>query len=131
VSWNLDYTTGVHLKKFADGALAPSTFGYNVPDLTLTLTLEYNATGVAEVGKMLAATGRLVRIVGEGTLITGTTYKKLQIDISGDYTDAPKLWDDRDGNTIVTMTLKPRYDGGAFAKYGDITVTNAIATQVG
>lgn len=131
ISWNFDYASNVHLKKFQDGAITTSTFGYGLPDATLQLTLEYNANGDTEIDKFVAGTGRLVRIKGLGTLLTGVIYKTLQIDMAGDIVDIAELWGDRDGNTIAVVTLKPRYDAGAFASWGAITVINAVTPMPG
>jgi len=131
VSWSWDVKTGVHLKQFQDGAISPSTFGYAPPELTLKLTLEFNANGVTEMGKYIAGTGRLIKLYGEGALITGTTYRSLDVQLAGDITDVGELWGDRDGNTIIEVTLKPRYDAGAFAQYAKVEIVNAVAAVAG
>lgn len=131
ISWTLDYNLGVHLKKFQDASINPAAFGYGIPDATLGLSLEFNAIGKAEVDKYLANTGRLVQLVGQGSLISGADYKKLTVDFAGDITDVSDMWGDRDGNTTVDLTLKPRYDAGAFANWGKIEIVNEVATAVG
>lgn len=131
ISWKLDVNTGVHLKKFSDGALTPSDKGNNVPSAVLSATAEFNATSVAEMDARIANTGRLYRVEGLGSLITGAIYKTLRIDIAGDITDTSDLWGDRDGNTTLDFTLSSRLDAGTFAKYAQIVIINALATMPG
>lgn len=131
ISWKYGYKTGLHLKKFSSGGISPTAFGYGIPEVQLDVTAEFNAIAVAELDAYLANTGRLYRIEGLGSLITGAIYKTLRCDIGADIVEVGDLWGDRDGNTTVDLTLKSRLDTGSFANYGKITVINALATMPG
>ena len=131
ISWTLDYTTGVHLKKFQSGGISPTQFGYGVPGVKLSVTAEFNAAAIAELDAYAANTGRLVRIIGLGTTAGATMKRTLQIDVAGDITDISDLWGDRDGNTTVDLTITARLDSGAFAKYGQISIVNKVLTLPG
>lgn len=129
VDFSLSYNPGIHMKKFAgDADVRPSLFGYGIPQVQLSVTYESNATAHAEIAKYTAGTGRLIRLKGLGSLITGIIYKSLQIDFAGDILSVDPLYGDRDGNTTVKMTLGARLDTGAFGNYGKIQVINSIAT---
>jgi hypothetical protein len=124
IDFNLTYSTGIHMKKFAgDGDVRPTLFGYNMPTVGLSVTYESNATAHAEIAKYALGTGRLIRLDG-----AGSGNKKLRIDFAGDIMSVDPLYGDRDGNTTVKMTLAARLDIGAFANYGKIEITNLAAT---
>lgn len=125
IGFNLQVGTGVHLKTFMSGSVNPASYGKRELNGTLQLTLEANATGVGELDKFLAGTGRLIRIKGTN----GTPY--IQIDFAGDITNHDSAWGDRDGNTTLTLNLAGRYDSGAFANWLKITCNNAVSALVG
>lgn len=132
IAWTLTYNTGLHLKKFQSGGINPTSWGYGVPTFTLKLTAEFNATAVAEIDKALAGTGRLWRVIGENGLVGAVTAKNtLDIQVAGDVTDIGDLWGDRDGNTIVDITVSGRYDRGTFANYGKINIINKVSALPG
>lgn len=132
IDWTFTYNTGLHLKKFQSGGLAPTLFGYGLPSAQLVVTAEFNSVAVAELDAHVAGTGRLYRILGEGGLAGSATAKyTLDIQCAGDITDASDLWGDRDGNTTMQLTIKNRYDAGAFANWGKINVINKVVTLPG
>ena len=124
IGFTLNVATAQHMKTFLNGTITPSARSYGRLNGDLTVTLEANATGVAEIGKYLAGTGRLIRIKGTSGA------NSVQFDFAGDYQAAPNLWDDRDGNTIITLKLAPRYDSGAFANWLKFVVTNAVVASL-
>lgn len=129
IDFSLSYNPGIHLKKFAgDADVRPSMFGYGIPQVQLSVTYESNAAAHIEVAKYTTGTGRLIRLKGTGSIITGIIPKTLQVDFAGDILSVDPLYGDRDGNTTVKMTLGARLDTGAFANYGKIQVINSIAT---
>ena len=126
ISWKFNCSdTGIHLKKFGSATLTPDSFGYNVPEIILTLTVEYNANGDTLVDNYVAGTEQLFRLSG-----TGASSTALSVDIAGIPTDVEPLWGDRDGNTTVTLTYTPLYDGGSFANYARIISTNNVSAMV-
>ena len=132
ISWQYTYTTGIHLKKFQTGTLAPSQFGYGLPSAQLVVTAEFNSVAVAELDAHIAGTGRLYKLLGEGGLAGSSTAKyTLDLQTAGDITDISDLWTDRDGNTTMQLTIKNRYDAGAFANWGKLNVINKVAALPG
>lgn len=130
ISFNITYNSGLHLKKFADGGVSPSAFGYGIPSLTTQCTYEANAFAKSEVTKHVAGGGRLIRLIGTGSTV-GAGVKTLRFDMAGDYTAMSDLWGDRDGNTTVDMTCSARLDSGAFGNYAKIQIINGVATLPG
>lgn len=130
IDFNFTYNTGIHFKKFADGAVYPSAIGYGVPSATLSITAEFNASAVTELDKYIAGTGRLVQLSGIGSVL-GSSNRTLKIQTAGDITSASELWGDRDGNTTIQFTHTMRYDTGTFGNYAKIIVINANATNPG
>lgn len=125
ISWSLQVQTGLHGKFFQNGTLLRSAKGINNLFGTLNLTLEAGANGVAEIGKLLAGTGRLIRIK---SATTNTAFG--QIDFCGAYTNNAALWGNRDGNTTLQLTLSNQLDTGAFANWLKITNQNSVSALV-
>ena len=119
ISWELAVNTGLHGKVFQNGTLLRAAKGIDRLGGTLKLTLEANATGVTELGKLLSGTGRLVRIKS-ATVATALA----QIDFCGVYVDGSGQWGNRDGNTTLSLTLASTLDTGAFANWLKIVNTN-------
>jgi hypothetical protein len=128
-SVNFKADTGWVIVRTLDGALTFGTIDGGAPDITLELTMLYNANAVAEKAVWKAKTTRLVRLSFQGSALTTAnvyTYKTLNIDLVG-------MWDkfgamgDEDGLDIVTGTFKPRYNTTA-ATLGALTVVNQVAT---
>ena len=122
INWNLSVTTGIHGKFFQNGTLLQSAKGINNLVGTLTMTLEANASGVAEMAKLLSGTGRLVRLKS-ATVNTALA----QIDFCGTYTKNSAAWGNRNGNTTLSLTLTSTMDTGAFANWLKIVITNIAA----
>jgi hypothetical protein len=129
IDFSLTYNPGIHMKKFAgDADVRPTTFGYGVPQVQLSVTYESNAAAHVEIAKYAAGTGRLIRLRGTGSLITGAIFKTLQVDFAGDILSVDSLWGDRDGNSTIKMTLGARLDTATFGNYGKIQVINSVST---
>jgi len=127
IDWNFTSNNGAHVKHFQGKTAASSINPGTQFDISLALTVEANATGVAEVAAALARTPRMLRLKGVSSTLAGaaTVYKSFSIDMIGSY-DPPKGWGDRDGNTTQQLTFRPQYDT-TWGGYCTITVVNKIA----
>lgn len=106
-------------------------FAKNVgPEITLDIVFEHDATAIAEKTLWRAQTTRNVSLICQGTALTtpGTayTYKTLQIDVAGKWSKFEPL-DERDGNTVISATLKGAYNV-TNAKIGQIIVVNQLTS---
>jgi hypothetical protein len=81
----------------------------DVRDITGEITLEHDATGMAERLLAQSETTRLIRMTFEGSALTTSgaayTYKTLKIDLAIKYTGVPGL-DDDDGDDTLTFPFK-------------------------
>ncbi len=115
VGWTLTVGNVVHLKKFQDGSLSPTAQGGDTPDITLTTQLELNTTSRAYIDANLTPGAiKALQIVGTASTSNSFTIKGPFDPVS----IAPVFTEDRDGNSIVSITWKPRLDtsttNGAF-----------------
>jgi hypothetical protein len=115
VGWTLAVANAVHLKKFQDGSLSPTAVGGDVADVTLTTQLEVSATERAYVAANLTPGAiKALQIVGTASTSNSFTIKGPFDPVSV----SPLFTEDRDGNSIVSITWKPRLDysttNGAF-----------------
>lgn len=117
----LTVETNRHLKTFA-GALAPSTYGESRWGGTLKLTLEWNST---VKGYFDAALSALVSKLIQVKASSGS--KSLSIQFAGYLESSVELFRDRDGNQIVEMTFRGRYDS-VFANWLKVIAINAVST---
>jgi len=107
IGWTLAVSNLIHLKKFQDGSLSPTAQGYDTPDITLTTQLEVNATSRAYVTANLTPGAiKALQIVGTASTSNSFTIKGPFDPVSV----APVFTEDRDGNSIVSITWKPRLD---------------------
>lgn len=107
VGWTLSVAGAAHLKKFQDGSLSPTAMGGDVADITLTTQLEVNATERAFVSANLTPGAiKALQIVGTASTSNSFTIKGPFDPVSV----APVFTEDRDGNSIVSITWKPRLD---------------------
>jgi len=122
--------TGVAPVYTADGELYFSFHKTMGASATLEVTFEHDATAVAEIAAWRAGTERAVRLLATGSALTtaGTTHttRKLIIDAWGRWEKFEKL-DERDGNDVVTGTLRIGYSATA-AQALEITVVNELST---
>ena len=115
VGWTLSVANIAHLKKFQDGSLSPTAQGYDTPDITLTTQLEVSTTERAYVAANLTPGAiKALQIVGTASTSNSFTIKGPFDPVSV----SPVFTEDRDGNSIVSITWKPRLDtsttNGAF-----------------
>ncbi len=107
VGWTLSVAGVAHLKKFQDGSLSPTAMGGDVADVTLTTQLEVNATERAFVSANLTPGAiKALQIVGTASTSNSFTIKGPFDPVSV----SPVFTEDRDGNSIVSITWKPRLD---------------------
>lgn len=125
----LTVTTGWMEQYTGDGQLY-FTFLKNIgADVTLEVTFEHDATAVTEIAAWRAQTQRNLRLKFTGSTIAGGSDfagKALVIDITGKWETFAKI-DERDGNDIVTGTLRMTYNAESGIT-NKIIVANALAT---
>ena len=130
LDFNLDVDTGWRAVYTGDGAIY-FTFPKNVgPEITLDVTFEHDTFGVAQVAAWRAQTAKLVQVKFTGATLTttGSTYttKNLIINLAGKWESFDKIGE-RDGNDIVTGTLRARYNATS-TKFAEIIVVNNAAS---
>lgn len=123
VSFTLDVDAKHHLKRFA-GALPAADYGTDQWEGKLSLTVEYNATVKAIVDAMLAPalTQRQIQIKATSSAKSAT------IQFAGTLAGGAKLFEDRDGNMLVTLVFEGTYCSGAFANWLKWSIVNAVAS---
>jgi hypothetical protein len=108
LGFKLDVKTGLTPRFTADGALYFTALGQTGASGTLDLTLEYDATAVAEEVTFAAGTARYVRLEFNGTALQTSSApwstKALRIDAYGKWGKKTTL-DSQDGNDTITTTL--------------------------
>jgi hypothetical protein len=126
---SLTYKTGLMAVYTADGQLYFTFHKITQPEVELELTMEYDATAIAEITNWRNQTPRLIELKTEGSAFAtpGTlyTYKTMKIDLAGKWAsfDPP---DDKDGNSVVTGKFIGKYDPTG-AKFGQIIVAVELA----
>jgi hypothetical protein len=130
LGFTLDVDTGWQAVYAGDGQLYFSFDKSTMPEVTMDVTFEHDATAVAEIAAWRAETVRQIRIkvTGAGlTTVGGGTYttKQIWIDLAGKWESFDPI-DEQDGNDVVTGTFRARYDATA-AKFAEITVINELS----
>jgi len=130
MGFTMEVNTGWRAQWTGDGALNFSFIKNIGPDITGSLTLEYNATGVGAETAFAAGTTKLVRMDFDGSTLSGSggTYstKKYRVDLAMQITSVDPL-ESRDGNDIVTVNFRAVYNATA-ALYANFLVCNLLAT---
>ncbi len=128
LGFDLKATTGYTPVFTGDGNLYFSFHKQVMPEFVLTVTFEHDATSVAEKAAWRAETPRKLRLKIDGSTVQtpGVIYsaKSLIIDAIGKWETFEKL-DERDGNDIVTGTMRVRFDSTANSN-GQIVVVNEL-----
>lgn len=127
LDWTWSLPEHFVVKRHQDGSLTFSAHS-EVPMIPeLKLVVEFVA-GVATLRtKYTGETRQLVRLKTEGSLVGSVSaLKHVQIDGAYKITEFAEL-DERNGATIVEMTLRGEYDS-TWAKLFEVQVQNAIAT---
>lgn len=124
VSFNLDITSGRHLKFFA-GSVYPTATGIDIFSGVLTLRLELNTAVKALITASLAGeVRRQFRIKA----LSGTHY--VQLDFSGALRSDPlTLLQSRDGNSVVELVFDGIYNTTA-ALWFESKAVNAVPALV-
>lgn len=129
LSMDLQVETGHQEMYTATGNLYFSGKKQVMPEVTLNLTFEHDATSVAEKTNWRNETARLIRLRFDGPALTttGTAYdtKTVIVDLAGKWENFDKIGE-QDGNDIVQATFRARYNSVA-AKLGSIIVVNELA----
>ncbi|NIR67728.1 MAG: hypothetical protein GWN76_24415 [candidate division Zixibacteria bacterium] len=130
----LNVNTGWIPKYTAEGELYFSFIQSTAPEITLDVTFEFNASAVTERGNWESEVARQVRLECLGAALTGTltttTYsfnnKAMIIDLAGKWEKFEAIGD-RDGNDIISATLRARYNATA-ALFAEIAICNEVTT---
>ena len=120
--------TGVIPVFAADGELYYSTHKIRDMEVVLNMTFEHNAAAVGQKTLWRGPTKRLIRLqtLGSALSVSGTyTYKTLQIDMAGFYSDWSKLGEN-DGNDIYEVEFTGRYSS-ADSLFCEILVVNELS----
>ena len=120
------FNTGLKPVKYADATSYFSAFAENKRSMELDLTYLHSTDAVTEWGYLAAGTPRFIRLEILGSLIGGSNYNLLRIDVCGTY----ETWSkpaDKDGETVTTIKLKSQYDGTSGKEY-NVMVRNDKAT---
>jgi len=116
IGFSMDVSTGLTPHFTNDnGQLYFTDVNQNGATATIDLTMEYNATALAEEAAYLAGTGRFLRIQFNGSALgtTGATYttKALRIDCYGKWESFSQLDESPEGNDILTGKFRILDDG--------------------
>ncbi len=122
--------TGASPVYTADGNLYFTFVKLVQAEWSFDITFEHDAAGSARKVDWRAQTPRLIRVEFQGSSLTtaGTTYSKktLQINFASKISKVAKLAE-IDGNDVLKVTFKPRYNTTA-AVFGSFIVVNQLAT---
>jgi hypothetical protein len=122
--WRADYTT--------DGNLYFSriVFDKDLYEIMLNVTFVHNATAIAQKANRLTQAAQAIKLLFEGSALTtaGTTYSKKSFiaNLLGKWESFSEIGK-QDGNSIVTGTMRCRYNASA-AAVGGLIFVNQLAT---
>jgi outer membrane protein assembly factor BamB len=108
----LSVTTGWREQFTSDGQLYFTFVKNTGAEVTLEVTFEHDSTAVTEIAAWRAQTQRNVQLKFTGSTIAGGSDfagKALVINLTGKWERFDKI-DERDGNDIVTGTLRMTYN---------------------
>ena len=127
---DLDVKTGWTHVFTGDGQLYFTFAKSTEPEVTLDITFEHDATGVAEKAIWRAQTPRLIRLKFQGTALSsaGTTYtyKTLIVDLAGKWESFDKIGE-QDGNDVIKAKFRARYNTTG-ALFASMTIVNELAS---
>ncbi len=128
---DMPVNTGFVPRYTADGELYFTAINQVMPEVTVALTFEHNASAVAEKAKWRAQTRRHIRLQFDGSALAtaGTSYstKALRINLAGKWETFEAL-SDEDGNDTVTGTFRARSEeSGADDEFCSIYVVNDLS----
>jgi hypothetical protein len=107
---NIRIETGLLPVKVADGSLDFTNHVERRKRLILTLDMITNSNFLTEIQAYLNRTRRAIRLQFTGPLISGSHYHLLTIDAIGKYVSAPQIFDDREGENIVSLEFQSEMD---------------------
>ena len=119
---DLAVTTGIRAYTAADGQLYFSGHSQTPPEVLLDITFEHDGTATAEKVAWRAETGRLIRLVWEGSDCGDGVNRKVQVDLTGKWESFDSLAE-RDGGHIALGHFRARYSS-VDALFAQIVVVN-------
>jgi hypothetical protein len=119
---NLAVNTGWTPVYTADGNLYFSFVKQAMPEVTLSITFEHDATSVAEIAAWRAGTARSISIEFTGS----SDAKYLKLRLVGKWDNFEQIGE-RDGNDVVTGNFRARYNSTAGAFFSAI-IGNSLAS---
>jgi len=122
LSMNLAVNTGWTPVYTADGNLYFSFVKQAMPEVTLSITFEHDATSVAEIAAWRAGTARSISIEFTGS----SDAKYLKLRLVGKWDNFEQIGE-RDGNDVVTGNFRARYNSTAGAFFSAI-IGNSLAS---
>lgn len=134
LGFSLSVNTGWMPVYAADGSLNFSFIKQTMPEITLEVTFEHNASAVAEKLNWRNQTARQLRLRFDGSALTttdaGAAYdtKVFIVDLVGKW-ESWDVLDEQDGNNVVKGTFRARYDSNVAAYYARIINANQLATM--
>ena len=126
---DVDVKTGWVAVFSGDGQLYFTFVKVTDPEVTLNITFEHDATGVAEKAAWRAQTRRLIRLKVTGSAVTsGTAYnaKTLVLDFGGKWQTFDKIGE-QNGNDVVQGTLSAR-PSTTDSTFFTMTVVNTLTS---
>lgn len=119
LNMNLAVNTGWTPVYTADGNLYFSFVKQAMPEVTMSITFEHDATSVAEKAAWRAGTARSISVEFAGS----SAAKYLKLRLVGKWDNFEKIGE-RDGNDIVTGNFRARYNATAAGFFTAVIGTN-------
>lgn len=131
ISFELTHSPNRHMKTFA-GSKFPGGWGDNRSECTLTAVVEFNSTMKALLDGICTSSGvalqAQISIFNENTTSTGSSGRRsAEIQFAGIQTEPIKLWDDRDGNLTIGLSMTGKYST-ALGNYLKFIVENGSSS---
>lgn len=130
LGFKLSIKTGFVPVFTANGQLYFDFVKQTMPEISLDITFEHDASAVAQIAAWRAKTSKQLQLQFTGSGLAtpgGETVKRLTIQLVGHWEKFSKI-DEQDGNDIVTGTFKAAYNATPSMKYATITVVNETAS---
>lgn len=128
LNFSLNVNTGHRAVYTGDGQLYFSFTKQTRPEITLDVTFEHDATGVAEKNAWRNQTPRLIRMLFEGSAFTTAgemhSNKTFIVDLAGKWESFEKLGE-QDGNDVLSGTFRVAYDP-TYGAVGQMVVVNTV-----
>ena len=135
LGFSLSVNTGWLPAYAADGSLNFSFIKQTMPEITLEVTFEHNATAVAEKANWRNQTPRQLRLRFDGSALTttdaGAAYdtKTFIIDLSGKW-ESWDVLDEQDGNNVVKGTFRARYNSDVATYWARFICANQVGATM-